>query len=80
MERTQHPSNNDVLGAPRGWNQAEIPCNALPITRMEIEGRPVIVSFWRPTAEEIKSLQEGALVALAVIGESHAPVSLAVQV
>lgn len=79
MDRTQHPSNNAVLGAPKGWNQAEMPCNALPITRTDIDGRPAIVSFWRPTAEELQQLASGAFVALWIVGASMPPVSLTVE-
>lgn len=79
MNRTQHPSNNDVLGAPKGWDQSEIPCDALPITRTEVEGSPVIVSFWRPTGEDLAALQAGGTVALWVFGRGMPPVSLGVE-
>jgi hypothetical protein len=79
MNRIQHPSNNAVLGAPQGWDQKELPCNALPITRTECEGMPAVVSFWRPTAEELAALNEGAAVALWVIGRTMPPVSLSVE-
>lgn len=80
MNRTQHPSNNDVLGAPKGWDQRELPCSALPITRLEfVEGVEAVASFWRPTAEEIKALAAGACVVLYVLGTTMPPVSLAVD-
>jgi hypothetical protein len=79
MNRHQHPSNNGVLGAPAGWNQGELPCGALPITRMEVDGKPMIGSFWKPTAEELADLVAGGSVALWVIGATMPPVSLGVE-
>jgi hypothetical protein len=79
MNRVQHPSNNAVLGAPSGWDQKELPCSALPITRTECEGLPVVVSFWRPTADELAALNAGQVIALAVIGSTMPPVSLSVE-
>lgn len=79
MERTQHPSNNDVLGAPAGWDQDRATCNALPITRTEMDGIPCMMSFWRPTAEELAALNAGHLVVLCVLGAVHPPVLVAVE-
>jgi hypothetical protein len=79
MNRMQHPSNNSVLGAPAGWDQKELPCGALPITRTECEGLPAVVSFWKPTAEELAMLNAGGSVALWVIGQTMPPVSLTVD-
>ena len=33
MHKIQHLSNNGDLDAPAGWDQGELPCNALPSTR-----------------------------------------------
>jgi hypothetical protein len=79
MNRIQHPSNNAVLGAPAGWGQKELPCSALPITRTECEGIPAVVSFWKPTVEELAQLNAGGSVALWVIGQTMPPVSLTVE-
>lgn len=76
MQRTQHPSNNAVLGAPPGWDQQQLPCDALPITRISIDGQAGMVSFWRPTPEELAQLAAGGLVSLCVLGGAHPPVSL----
>lgn len=78
MNRIQHPSNNAVLGAPAGWDQAEMTCGALPITRTENDGVPCVVSFWRPTAEELSRLQAGESVALWVVGSTMPPVAVEV--
>jgi hypothetical protein len=80
VDRYQHPSNNAVLGAPKGWDQAELPCGALPITRVVDGGVNHVVSFWRPTADELKALASGALVELWVVGHTMPPVALAVEV
>lgn len=79
MHFIQHPSNNAVLGAPNGWDQQQLPCGALPITRTESNGLPAVVSFWRPSAEELKALNEGNSIALWVIGGTMPPVALDVQ-
>ncbi len=79
MDRTQHKSNNDVLGAPAGWDQKQLPCNAMPINRGEYEGHKVVVSFWRPTKEELALLNAGALVSLWIIGTTMPPAKIAVE-
>lgn len=51
MERSQHPTNNAVLGAPPGMSIES--CGALPITRVVFQdGDQACVSFWRPSAAE----------------------------
>jgi len=79
MRATQHPSNNEVLGAPQGWVQDELPCSALPITRAYDGSVPTITSFWRPTAEELAALNAGALVALHIVGKSMPPAAIGVD-
>ena len=79
MNRTQHPSNNDVLGAPKGWDQSTAKVSALPITRTEMDGHDAIISFWKPTPEEIEELKNGGLIALWVIGSGMPPVAIEVE-
>lgn len=79
MNRIQHTSNNAVLGAPAGWDQKQLPCGALPITRTECDGRPAVVSFWKPTDEELAVLIGGGCLALWVLGQTMPPVSLSVD-
>lgn len=79
MNRIQHPSNNAVLGAPAGWDQAELPCGALPVTRTLVEGKPAVVSYWRPSDEELAALNAGQYVALWVLGLTMPPVALEVE-
>ena len=78
MNRHQHPTNNDVLGAPPGVPLDE--CNALPITRIEYsDGTPAVASYWRPTAPELALLVRGAAVRLTVLGRTHPPLMLGVD-
>ncbi|NSX15986.1 hypothetical protein HTY52_18030 [Cupriavidus taiwanensis] len=79
MNKIQHPSNNDVLGAPAGWNQRELPVSALPITRTNVAGQPAVVSYWKPSAAELAALNAGGSVALWVIGQTMPPVALEVE-
>lgn len=79
MNHVQHPSNTEWLGAPPGWDHETVPCAALPITRADIDGHPVIVSRWRPTAEELERLNAGAAVALWVFDAGMPPVALEVD-
>lgn len=79
MQKTQHPSNNSVLGAPEGWNQSSLPVGALPITRTEVNGVPAVISYWRPSAEELAQLNAGGAVVLWVIGDTMPPVALEVE-
>ena len=78
MQRTQHPSNNDVLGAPSGWDHERLACATLPITRTVRDGQAVVQSYWRPNDAEREAIQAGALIQLTVIGVSHPPLALEV--
>ena len=77
MNKMQHPSNNGVLGAPPDTSIDE--CGALPVTHMECEGIPVVVSYWKPDADELARLAAGKPVALLVWGKTHAPVAVMVD-
>ena len=79
MRFTQHPSNNKVLGAPKGWDQKALECGALPVTQTEVDGKPAMVSFWRPSGDEIAQIQKGGLIAIWIISDSHPPVSIGVE-
>ena len=77
MDFQQHPSNNGVLGAPKGVPIEE--CRALPVTHMEMGGAPCVASFWRPDAQELALLNAGKPVILFVQGCTHAPLSVCVE-
>ncbi len=48
----------------------------LPITKTQAEGEPGIVTFWKPTPEELMTLNVGGIVALLTMGESMPTVSI----
>ena len=78
MKKTQHRSNNDVLGAPPGTPIEA--CEALPITRLRFEdGTRGVASYWTPSEDELALLKQGAAVRLIVLGMTHAPLSLGVD-
>ena len=79
MNRMQHSSNNAVLGAPAGKDQAELPCGALPITRTHVGDLPAVVSNWRPIVEELAVLNSGGSIALWVLGATMPPVNLSIE-
>lgn len=78
MQRTQHPSNNAVLGAPPGTD-IEV-CNALPITRIQFDdGTPAVESWWKPNNQERYLIELGYPVKLTILGTTHAPVKVEVD-
>jgi hypothetical protein len=78
MRQTQHPSNNDVLGAPPGV--AHDQCSALAITRaVYADGTAVVLSYWEPTEEERKAIAAGAKVCFSCWGQTHPPVWIGVD-
>lgn len=76
MNFIQHPSNNFTMKAPKGCEES---CSDLPMTVCQIEGLPVLVSFWQPTAEELQALANGGAVMLHVYGQMHPMVYLSVE-
>lgn len=79
MQKIQHPSNTDVLGAHAGWNHGELPCSALPVTRTHFGDLPAVLSYWRPDADELAALNAGCAVRLWVVGATMPPVLLDVD-
>lgn len=79
MNSVQHASNNRVLGAPSGWDQQSLPCDALAVTDAKLGDVACIVSFWKPTPEELAALNAGGFVALHVMGRNMPPVAIGVQ-
>lgn len=79
MIRTQHPSNNHVLGAPAGWDQGDLPCSALPITvERDAEGHVYLTSYWQLSDKERAVIAEGGLVKLTVVDNAHPVVAIGV--
>lgn len=79
MRPTQHPSNNDVLRAPPGATVEQ--CRPLPITRVMYgdPGVPGVVSYWQPSAEQLRLLNAGRPVWLSVLGVTHPPMAIGVD-
>lgn len=79
MNSHQHPSNNDILGAPPGMSIDQ--CSALPITRViwEDTGTHGVISYWMPTADELQRLNQGHAVRLIVLGRTHPPLAVEVD-
>lgn len=79
MQRHQHHTNNDVLGAPPGTPIEE--CNALPITRViwADTGNHGVISYWMPSDDERKLIAAGQPVRLMVLGVTHPPLLLGVD-
>lgn len=73
MNCHQHASNNMLLGAPKGMKN----CISVPAT-MTTEPEVIIATFWRPTKEELKTLNAGGSVVLHVWGTAHPPVAIGV--
>jgi hypothetical protein len=83
MNFFQHPSNTRALGAPKGVAIED--CRALPVTDIQIrlfDGTlgtiPGIVSFWKPTPEELQKLNAGEPVYLQVWDRTHCPLYIGV--
>lgn len=68
MTPFQHPWCNDVLKAPKGDTE----CGDLHISRMD----NAVMSFWKPSPEELANLVVGGSVGLLVESETHPPVSI----
>lgn len=54
-------------------------CGALPVTRVEVEGHPAMVSFWQPNASDLEALAKGGKIMLWVYGAAHPVVAVGVE-
>lgn len=84
MQPIKHHSSNDVLGPPPGVSPDL--CVPLPITRViydhpwdSSKSMPGVVSYWRPTPEQIALLNAGSPVFLSFWGSTHPPVAVGVE-
>lgn len=69
------------LGAPKGWDQElDGHCGVLYIIdQIEVRsGDNVMYSFYRPTAEDLKALNEGGILRLGIHGRGHPVIQLGV--
>jgi len=78
MRLTQHPSNNGVLSAPKELSHNE--CSAAPKTRVQYsDGSMEVQTYWEPTALEIRALQQGKKVRVAVLGFTMPPIRVEIE-
>lgn len=80
MNFVQHPTNNHAMQPPAGWNHEAEPCGALPLTVLpHPTAGAELVSYWKPTADELIDLNSGGLVTLHVLGSGHPIVAMGVS-
>lgn len=79
MKATVHPSTNVVFGAPEDAGRAGVDVEPLPATKTSFDGKPGIVSFWTPDADELAMLNAGGSIALCIMGGIMPVVSLAIE-
>lgn len=77
MNFFQHAACNFVLEPPKGATKDE--CSALPVLRtVDERGIPHVMSFWKPTEDELKKLNAGDSIAFVCQGGTHPPMMLRV--
>lgn len=80
MDVVQIKDASRRIGAPIDWDPSiHGHCGVLPVIDDRINGINFMVSFWRPTKEEIEALQNGAVLQLHVAGAVHPVVAMAVS-
>jgi hypothetical protein len=79
MNKHHHHTNNAVLDAASGREHGVRTGDALAITRTECAGLPALVSYWKPSANELAILASGGSIALWVVGSTMPLVMLAVD-
>ena len=77
MNHVKHPQTNFVFTAPPGMQD----CDDLNVVRATVQNEPdtkLIMSYWKPTAEELAELNFGGHVRLTIVGQGMPPVALSV--
>ena len=70
---TKHTNAN--LGAPLDWDEDKNgKCLTLPCHRDNVSN--TFNSFWKPSKEDLKTLNEGGCLMLSVVSSSHPPVGV----
>lgn len=64
MKPIQHSTSTHMQGS-------------LPITKTEAEGKPALISFWKPTPEDMMVLNMGGVISLLVMGDAMPTVAVA---
>lgn len=62
MTPTTHHTNNITFSPPEGMTEEE--CSTIRGTIIEEDGQQMLVTFWKPDAEELAWLNAGQAVAL----------------
>ena len=81
MKVHQHGTTNMLLTAPENLKN----CDTVPATMVidnEVPGEGYgvrVLTYWRPTEEELKLLNAGCSVCLHVYGGTHPPVAITVE-
>jgi hypothetical protein len=71
------PESNLTLGPPKGWTEEQ--CSVIKAWRgKDSDGRPVVLTCWELTDEEIGALMLGEKLYLRVLGETTPPVGIQV--
>jgi hypothetical protein len=77
MKTIPHPQHSRNLGAPLGWDHTKVHCGSLSIHDTNVGGYKAMESAWVPEENEALMLALGfADIRLAVIGQTHPPVSM----
>ena len=77
MIPSSFPESNCRLDPPVGMTAEE--CETLSVWRGECRGRPVVVSCWKLTQEELDHLAAGGRLWLYVWGDTMPPVALTAE-
>lgn len=65
---------NLTIEEPENWKPQYGKCEALRLRREDLNGLPVMLSAWKPSATELEILVRGGSVVLGVLGSVHPPV------
>jgi hypothetical protein len=65
---------NLIIEPPENWKPEYGECNSLYLRREDLNGVPVLLSAWKPSAVELEMLVRGGSVVLGVLGTAHPPV------
>ena len=63
MKPIQHASSTHMQGT-------------LPITKTQVEGQAAVISFWKPTPDELMTLNGGGVLSLLLMGEAMPTVAI----
>lgn len=63
-----------ALGQPDDWDPKNPECGILYARRTTLGTAPVMLSTWKPSADELEMLLRGGSVVLGIVGTQHPPV------